>query len=162
MNITVKGNGNTPVELNAENLNIETAGDVLSSNVIKQIFGVGDDMVASVNGDIVNNDFDLADGDVITLTTKGHGKGASFDDDGMEPIDAVVTISSGSNSLEFSLEDIGSTAAEILSSNLIQTAFGVGDDYVVSINGGQPVMDDTPVEPGDVVSLSTRGHGKGC
>lgn len=157
MNITVKGNGNTPVELNADNLNLTTAGDVVTSSVVQQIFGVGDDMRPSVNGSIVDNSFVLSDGDVVTLTSGGHGKG--FND--YDSIDADVTIRSGGNELTFSLEDIGKTAAEILSSQLIQTAFGIGDDHLASINGGRPTKDPVRIEPGDVVSLSTSGHGKG-
>ena len=174
MEITIKCAGNNPVDINADNLGIATAGDVAESAVIRQIFGIGDDMVASVNGNIENNNFALEDGDVITLSTKGHKKGYTnpytdgdidecgnaervYDDDAK----ASITISSGGNVVHFDLSDIGTGTAELMASALVKMTFGLGDDFVASVNGGEPTAANVPLYPGDEVSLSTKGHKKG-
>ncbi len=166
MEITIKCAGNNPVNINADNLGIGTAGDVAESAVIRQIFGIGDDMVASVNGNIENNNFALEDGDVITLSTKGHKKGYTnpyTDADGVYEDDATasITISSGGNVVRFDLSDIGTGTAELMASALVKMTFGLGDDFVASVNGGEPTATNVPLYPGDEVSLSTKGHKKG-
>jgi len=147
--ITIKCAGNTPVELNEENLNIVTVGDVTGSAVVQQIFGVGDDMAASVNGQILDQDLFIEDGDVITLSSKGHGKGA-----------ATITVSSGGNTAQFSIDEVGNTVAALLASQLVQMTFGVGDDMAASVNGAQTTR-EFEVLDGDLVTLSSKGHGKG-
>ena len=166
MEITIKCAGNHPVDVNAGNLNITTAGDVVKSAVVQQIFGIGDDMIASVNGEIAGSNFALEDGDVITLSTKGHGKGytnpytdGDIDDDDTK---ASVTISSGGNTVSFDLSDIGPGTAELMASELVKMTFGLGDDFVASVNGSEPVRRNVRLCSGDTVSLSTKGHGKGA
>lgn len=151
MNIVIKCAGNNPVPVNADNLNIQTAGDLVSSPVVQQIFGVGDDMVTSVNGSLQPSGFVLTDGDVVTLSTKGHDKGS----------DTSVVISSGGNKVSFELADLDSTTAGVMASELVKLTFGLGDDFVTSVNGGRPTSHSQALCPGDTVVLSTVGHDKG-
>ncbi len=138
------------VTIDEANLNITDVKSLLGSSVIQQMFGIGDDMAAEVNGTFESSSFLIEDGDEIVLSTKAHDKGA----------DAVVTIRNGVNEVQFDLESIGSTAAEILASQLVQMTFGTGDDMSLSLNGS-PVLGDVEIADGDDIVLSTKAHDKG-
>ena len=48
--------------------------DILNDSALASLLGFGDNVVAFVDGSEVDADFDLNDGDIVSLQTKAHGK----------------------------------------------------------------------------------------
>ena len=72
MSVTIKfGPANN---FSAEDGKYDDVQDILDDSALASLLGFGDNVVAFVDGSEVSNDYDLNDGDVVSLQTKAHGK----------------------------------------------------------------------------------------
>ena len=58
----------------AEDGKYDDVSDILNDSALASLLGFGDNVVAFVDGSEVDADFDLNDGDIVSLQTKAHGK----------------------------------------------------------------------------------------
>ena len=135
---------------NSITTNVDTVGDILQSDRIKAFLAFGDSVECVVDGVVVDSNFQLEDGDEVTIRAKAGTKG--YSDEGV-----TVEVAYG---LDNSIRTKATTVGSVMSNERIKAFLAFGDNVEAVINGA--VVDSNYLlAEGDNVTLRQKAGTKG-